>query len=105
MNDCLNAEMRDVLPDLIHDNLEPAKLAEIEAHIASCDACAAELELLRTVVASTPLPPAMNVQRIVAALPVAAKKGLLLHRGNGDAVASPVPPAKRPQGIWSRPML
>lgn len=105
MNDCLNAEMRESLPDLIHGNLEPAKVAQVEAHVASCDPCAAELELLRTVVASMPPVPAMNVQRIVAALPVAAKQGLLLHRGNGDSVASPVPPAKRSQGIWSRPML
>lgn len=105
MNDCLNAEMRESLPDLIHGNLEPAKLAKLEAHVASCDSCAAELELLRTVVASMPPTPAMNVQRIVAALPVAAKQGLLLHRGNGDALASPVLPAKRSQGIWSRPML
>ena len=105
MNDCLNAEMRESLPDLIHGNLEPAKLAQVEAHVASCDACAAELELLRTVVASMPAAPGMNVQRIVAALPVAAKQGLLLHRGNGDSAASPMPPAKRSQGLWSRPML
>ena len=105
MNDCLNAEMRESLPDLIHGNLEPAKLPQVEAHVASCDACTAELDLLRTVVASMPSAPAMNVGRIVAALPVAAKQGLLLHRGNGDAVAAPAATAKRSQGIWARPML
>jgi hypothetical protein len=105
MNDCLNAEMRESLPDLIHGNLEPAKLAQVEAHVASCDACSAELELLRTVVASMPTAPAMDVQRIVAALPVAAKQGLLLHRGNGDAVAASAPTLKRSQAVWSRPML
>lgn len=105
MNDCLNAAMRESLPDLIHGNLDPASLVEVEAHVASCDACAAEVELLRTVVASMSPAPAVNVQRIVAALPVAAKQGLLLHRGNGDAVASHVIPAKPSQGIWSRPML
>lgn len=105
MNDCLNAEMREALPDLIHGNLELAKRAQVEAHVASCESCAAELELLRAVVASMPSAPAMNVRRIVAALPVAAKQGLLLHRGNGDAAPSPVLSAKRSQGIWSRPML
>lgn len=105
MTDCLNAEMRESLPDVIHGNLEPAKLAQVEAHVLLCDACAAELELLRTVVASMPAAPAMDVQRIVAALPVAAKQGLLLHRGNGDAVATPEPTAKRSQRILSRPML
>ncbi len=105
MTDCLNAGMRESLPDLIHGNLEPAKLAQVEAHVASCDACAAELELLRTVVDSMPAAPAMDFQRIVAALPVAAKQGLLLHRGNGNAMATPAPTAKRSQRIWSRPML
>lgn len=104
MNDCLNAEMRDSLPDLIHGNLEPAKRAQVEAHIASCGECAAELELVRTVVASMSVAPPMDVQRIVAALPVAAKQGLLLHRGNGET-APPAPTAKRSQGVWSRPML
>jgi anti-sigma factor RsiW len=97
--------MRESLPDLIHGNLEPAKLAQVEAHVASCDACAAELELLRAVVASMPPVPAIDVQRIVAGLPVAAKQGLLLHRGTGDAVAAPVATAKRSQSVWSRPIL
>ena len=105
MNDCLNAEMRESLPDLIHGNLEPAKVAQMQAHIASCDACAAELELLRAVVASMPAAPGMNVQRIVSALPVAAKRGLLLHRGNGDMVVATTPTPQRSQPLWSRPML
>jgi len=104
MNDCLNAEMRESLPDLIHRNLEPATLAQVEAHVGSCDACAAELELLRAVVASMPQAPAMDVQRIVAGLPVAAKQGLLLHRGNVDTAATP-DAAKRSQSVWSRPIL
>jgi len=105
MNDCLNAEMRDSLPDLIHGNLEPAKRAQVEAHIASCGECAAELELVRTVVASMSVAPPMDVQRIVAALPVTAKQGLLLHRGNGETAVAPAPMAKRSRGVWSRPML
>ncbi|HYN81095.1 MAG TPA: zf-HC2 domain-containing protein [Gemmatimonadaceae bacterium] len=105
MNDCLSAEMRDVLPEVVHGRLDAAKLAEVEAHVASCDACASELELLRAVVASMPVAPAMDVQRIVAALPVAAKQGLLLHRGNGEPASASDTPIGRPQSVWSSPLL
>ena len=105
MNDCLSAEMRDVLPDVVHGRLDAVKLAEVEAHVASCDACAAELELLRAVVASMPIVPAMDVQRIVAALPIAAKQGLLLHRGNGEPASEPARPVGRSRSMWSNPFL
>lgn len=105
MNECLSAEMRDALPDVVHGRLDAAKLAEVEAHVASCDACAAELELLRAVVASVPVVPAMDVQRIVAALPVAAKQGLLLHRGNGETASESRTPVARSQSMWSNPFL
>lgn len=105
MNECLSAEMRDALPDVVHGRLDAGKLAEVEAHLASCDACAAELELLRAVVASMPVAPAMDVQRIVAALPVAAKQGLLLHRGNPEPASESRPPVGRSPSIWSSPVL
>jgi anti-sigma factor RsiW len=105
MSDCLSAEMRDALPDLIHGSLDPTKLAEVEAHVASCDQCAAELELLRAVVASSPAAPPMDVRRIVAALPVAAKRGFLLHRGNGEPASAAPSPVTRSQSVWSRPAL
>lgn len=105
MNDCVSAEMRDVLPDAVHGRLDAAKLAEVEAHVASCDACAAELELLRAVVASMPIVPAMDVQRIVTALPVAAKQGLLLHRGTPEPASESRPPVGRSQSMWSNPLL
>ena len=109
MTDCLSTEVRDALPDVIHGNLDPAELARVEAHVASCAECAAELELLRTIMSSRPAAPPMDVQRIVSALPVAAKKGLLLHRGNGEhasestsEIASSV---RRSRSVWSRPAL
>jgi hypothetical protein len=53
MTDCSNAEMRDLLPDLLHHQLGADARSRIEAHIATCADCAAELALLRTVHAST----------------------------------------------------
>jgi anti-sigma factor RsiW len=47
MTDCPNAEMRDRLPDLLHERLDAAARALVEAHVGSCADCRAELTLLR----------------------------------------------------------
>jgi anti-sigma factor RsiW len=69
MNDCPNGELRDRLPDLLHGRLTPEARREIEAHLAGCLDCREELELLRGVHASLRRAPAVDVGRIVAALP------------------------------------
>ncbi len=102
MNECVSAEMRDALPDLIHGSLETARAAEVEAHVASCAECAAELELLRVVVASAAKAPAMDVDRIAAALPTPPRLGLLLHQGGGQPVAAG---STKLHNVWSRPLL
>ncbi len=102
MNECVSAEMRDALPDLIHGSLDAARAADVEAHVAACAECAAELDLLRAVLASAASAPAIDVDRIVAALPTPARQGLLLHQGGGQ----PAPAGSRkPQNIWSRPLI
>jgi anti-sigma factor RsiW len=101
--------MRDLLPDFVHGQLDAARTAEVREHVAACAECAAELELLNEVVAAMSPVPAMNVERIVAALPTSTRHGLLLHRGG--ATESDV--AVRPIGVstvstprfWSRPVV
>ena len=68
MRDCDNSEVRDLLPELLHDRLGPAARAELKRHVDACADCQAELELLRRVVAAAPAP-AVDVARITAALP------------------------------------
>jgi anti-sigma factor RsiW len=70
MRDCANGELRDQLPDWVHGRLDAARAAEVEAHVASCADCASEVALLREVQAMTRrTAPAVDVARIVAALP------------------------------------
>jgi hypothetical protein len=104
MTDCVRADLRDALPDLIHDHFDPARTAEVEAHVAGCAECAAELDLLRVALASAPAAPVMDVARIAAALPTPTRHGFVLHRGGASTEA---PAAVRPtrRGIWSRPSL
>jgi Putative zinc-finger len=70
MNDCIDAEVRDALPDLIHGRLSDLDKATLTAHVEGCADCRAELGLLRQLRAAAPLAPRIDVGRIVSALPV-----------------------------------
>lgn len=70
MNDCPNAEIRDLLPDLLHDQLDAALRAAVESHVAGCASCRDELTLLRSLHLTLRSERArVDVAAIVAALP------------------------------------
>src|ERR1041384_4827573 len=70
MSDCPNAEIRDLLPDLLHERLDAPTRARVLAHVNGCADCRSELELLRSLRASIERSaPAVDVDRIAAALP------------------------------------
>ena len=83
MTDCTNVLMRERLPDLLHERLDAVARAEVQAHLAACAECAAELTLLREVQWSMRQVPQVDVARIVAALPgpTAAAPPLRVARG------------------------
>ena len=70
MIECSNVEMRDRLPDLANETLEPAVRALVVIHLTECAACTAEIEIIRTtrliLVKTTPK---VNVAGVVSALP------------------------------------
>ena len=68
MNDCPNVDVRDLLPDLVHGRLDAAARAMVEAHVANCTDCAAELELLRQL-RGAQRTPTVDIASIVAAVP------------------------------------
>ncbi|MBI3569024.1 MAG: zf-HC2 domain-containing protein [Gemmatimonadetes bacterium] len=63
--------MRDRLPLWVHGALPSDEAGAVAAHVAGCEACAAEVALIRRIAGSlaAPMP---DVARIVAALPTAA---------------------------------
>lgn len=70
MNDCPNAEMRDLLCDVVHRTLADADCRRVEEHIATCADCKAELALLqRAREVLTRQAPAIDTARIAAAIP------------------------------------
>jgi len=77
MNDCQNAEMRDQLPDLLHERLDATARATVTAHVAACADCRDELELLRvargTLLKATPR---VDLNFIIEAIPHATPRTL-----------------------------
>lgn len=47
MTDCPNAEMRDRLPDLLHEQLDESARAAVVMHVEGCSDCRMELALLQ----------------------------------------------------------
>lgn len=71
LTDCSNIEMRELLPDFLHDTLSPSDRTRVEAHLATCAECAAEHALLksaRRAMAGLRVP-RVDTAGIVAALP------------------------------------
>jgi anti-sigma factor RsiW len=84
MTECANVEMRERLPELAHERLSAADAASVEAHVSECSECAAELEVMRAVIASAPQAPAINVAAIVARLP---QPGVQVQSAVGPRIA------------------
>ena len=69
MNDCMNVEVREALPDLLNGRLSALDTATMKAHVESCADCRAELALLRQARATARLAPTIDVDRVAAAIP------------------------------------
>lgn len=68
MRDCPNGEMRDRLPELMHNRLSGEALSVVRSHVAECADCRAELALLEQLRAAA-VAPRIDASRIVARLP------------------------------------
>jgi len=90
MSDCPNADVRDLLPDLLHERLDARTRARVVAHVDGCADCRSELELLRSLRGSLDREtPRVDVDRIVAALPTpGAVRPMERRRGWGGRVLS-----------------
>jgi predicted anti-sigma-YlaC factor YlaD len=68
MSDCVNSEVRDALPDLFHGRLTELDTATMKAHVESCAACRAELEIIRQAKALAAIAPTIDATRIAASI-------------------------------------
>jgi Putative zinc-finger len=69
MNECMEPEVQEMLPDLLHRTLDTPSRARVEAHLAGCAVCTEDLRVLRTVADAAVFAPAIDVDRIVRQIP------------------------------------
>jgi hypothetical protein len=82
MIDCANGDIRDRLPELVNGRLEGELLDVVQAHVADCRPCQAEVRLLeraRAVLHSAS--PRVDTAAVVRALPAPASRS---HRRSFD---------------------
>lgn len=80
MNDCVNGEIRDLLPELVSGTLPAGEVARVQEHVRVCADCGAEVELLRTARAAMRLAPTMNTARIAEAVQASTSQRLAARR-------------------------
>jgi hypothetical protein len=69
MNKCIERDIQEMLPDLLHSTLARDARARVEAHLAGCAECSTDLEMLRTVMAAAVFAPSIDVDRVVRQIP------------------------------------
>lgn len=69
MNDCMEREIQDLLPDVLHGTVGEAERARIEAHLSGCAYCRQELEVLRAVQSAAVFTASVDIAGIVRKIP------------------------------------
>ena len=69
MNKCIDTEIQEMLPDLLHRALGDAERQRVEEHVAGCESCQEELEILRTVKSAAVFAPTIDVDRVARQIP------------------------------------
>ena len=73
MGDCQNVEMRELLPERAAELLSPRDAARVDAHVAGCEMCALELEIIRAARTALRARATVDVGRISGAVVLATR--------------------------------
>src|SRR5512132_429831 len=80
MSDCTNVEIRELLPEYLHNRLSTSDRARVDAHLADCEDCPVELNTLLMVRRSLESAPVVDVAAIVRALPKPQRRSRFTRR-------------------------
>jgi hypothetical protein len=69
MNKCTDSDIQELLPDLLHGALAEAEKVRVEAHVAKCESCQEDLDVLRTVKSAAVFAPSIDVDGVVRQIP------------------------------------
>lgn len=75
MSECMNDDVREMLPAYIRGDGTNADRARVTAHIADCAECRAEVELLRAAHAMLAAAPSIDTGRVAARVIAASRPG------------------------------
>lgn len=69
MNKCTESDVQEMLPDLLHGTLADEARGRVEAHLATCESCQEDLDVLRTVKNAAVFAPSIDINRVVGQIP------------------------------------
>ena len=69
MNKCTDIEIQELLPDLLHGSLDDHARREVEAHLATCESCREDLDVIRTVKSAAIFAPVIDADRVARQIP------------------------------------
>lgn len=69
MNKCTDSDIQEMLPDLLHRALADGERLRVEAHLATCESCQEDLDVLRTVKSAAVFAPSIDVDSVVRQIP------------------------------------
>lgn len=69
MNKCSDSNIQEMLPDLLHRTLADDARKRVEAHVATCESCQEDLDVLRMVKSAAVFAPSIDADRVVRQLP------------------------------------
>jgi hypothetical protein len=69
MNKCTDSDIQELLPDLLHGALAEAEKARVDPHVATCESCQEDLDVLRTLKGAAVFAPSIDVDRVVRQIP------------------------------------
>jgi len=69
MNKCIDSDIQEFLPDLLHGTLAGDARARVEAHLTACESCREEIEVLRAIKTAAVFAPRIDVDRVVRQIP------------------------------------
>ncbi len=69
MNKCTDSDIQEMLPDLLHRALADDVRLRVEEHLATCESCQEDMDVLRTVKNAAVFAPSIDVDRVVRQIP------------------------------------
>src|SRR5256885_6373855 len=69
MNKCIDTPIREMLPDLLHGSLDEQARRLVETHLAGCESCREDLDVIRIVKNAAVFAPRIDVKQVVRQIP------------------------------------